>query len=150
VAELVPDLDASERLELLAAMDEDDMRASLAFLVSFSPQTFDYCLVRDRELVERLQDRLDHQYDDDPEPYCSTCGTAIGIFLGQQDKGYQHYRGAGTVASPVEIFDADHEPTVAWRENGRYACCRHCTHGEGQPADRHSKPCADGCNGAGQ
>jgi len=36
---------------------------------------------------------------------CSTCGSTIAIFLGHGD-GWHHYRGEGTVASPVELYDA--------------------------------------------
>jgi hypothetical protein len=117
VAELLPDADSAERLELLGAMDPDDMRTSLAFIVSMYPQVFDFALVRDRHLVERLQDRLDHQHDDDPEPYCSACGASIGVFIGHGD-AWLHYTGQGTVESPVELFDAGHEPVIAWREAG--------------------------------
>lgn len=42
---------------------------------------------------------------------CSTCGAQIGIFEGHVG-GWRHYRGSGTVANPVEIFDAGHEATV--------------------------------------
>ena len=115
VAELLPDLTTPERLELLDAMDPDDLRTSLAWLVSFAPQTFDFALVRDRELVERLQERLDHQHDDDPEPYCTTCGACVGIFIGHGD-AWLHYTGEGTVASPIELYDAGHAPVIAWRE----------------------------------
>jgi hypothetical protein len=117
VAELLPDADNAERLELLGAMDPDDMRTSLAFIISQYPQAFDFALVRDRKLVERLQDRLDHQHDDDPEPYCSACGASAGIFIGHGD-AWLHYTGEGTVASPVELYDAGHEPVIAWREAG--------------------------------
>jgi hypothetical protein len=115
--ELLPDLDTDARLELLGVMDPDDMRASLAWLLSFAPQMFDFALVRDRKLVERLEDRLDHQYDDDPEPYCSACGASIGIFIGHGD-AWLHYTGEGTVESPVDLYDAGHAPVVAWREAG--------------------------------
>ena len=117
VDEMLPGLGADERLELLAAMDPDDMRASLAWLVSYAPQIFDFALVRDRKLVERLQDRLDHQHDDDPEPYCTTCGASVGIFIGHGD-AWLHYTGQGTVASPVDLYDAGHAPVIAWREAG--------------------------------
>jgi len=116
-AELLPDVDLDARLELLGVMDPDEMRASLAWLLSAHPQVFDHCLVRDRQLVERLQDRLDHQYDDDPEPYCSTCGASVGIFVGHGD-AWLHYTGEGTVESPVDLYDAGHAPAVAWREAG--------------------------------
>lgn len=113
-AELLPDMDSDARLELLGAMDPDDMRTSLAFIASMYPQAFDFALVRDRATVGRLQDRLDHQHDDDPEPYCSACGASVGIFIGHGD-GWHHYRGAGTVLSRVQLFDAGHEPAIAWR-----------------------------------
>jgi hypothetical protein len=54
---------------------------------------------------------------DDQEPYCATCGADLGIFHGHGD-GWHHYRGEGTAASPVELFDAEHAPAVAWREAG--------------------------------
>lgn len=117
VAELLPDADEAERLELLSAMDEGDLRASMAFVLSLYPQVFDFALVRDRALVERLQDRLDHQFDDDPQAYCTTCGANVGIFVGQ-GSAYLHFTGEGTTASPVELYDAGHEPVIAWREAG--------------------------------
>jgi hypothetical protein len=118
-AELLPDLAGAERLELLGAMDPDDMRTSLAFIVSQYPRVFDFALVRDRQLVERLQKRIDEGDADvdDLEPYCSICGADIGIFYGHGD-GWHHYRGEGTAASRIELYDAGHEPVIAWREAG--------------------------------
>jgi hypothetical protein len=55
------------------------------------------------------------QPEDDLDPYCAACGALVGIFRGHGD-GWRHYRGEGTVASPVELYDAGHEPAVAWRE----------------------------------
>jgi hypothetical protein len=75
-----------------------------------------------REL-SRIVNRLtegDVGQDDEPgglEPYCATCGALVGHFLGHGD-GWHHFRGAGIAASPVELFDADHEPEVAWRPAG--------------------------------
>lgn len=114
VAELIPGLATPERLELLGVMDPDDMRTSLAWLISYAPQMFDFALIRDRAMVERLQARLDEDQADDEEPYCETCGTAVGIFHGRGD-AWLHYTGHGTAESPVELFDAGHEPVIAWR-----------------------------------
>jgi hypothetical protein len=116
-AELLGDVDLDARLELLGAMDEGDLRASMAWLASFAPQTYDYALVRDAALVDRLNERLDEEAKHEPQPYCSACGATVGIFHGH-GPDWRHYRGEGTVASPVELFDAGHEAEVAWREAG--------------------------------
>jgi hypothetical protein len=117
VAEMLPGVATDERLELLGAMDPDDMRTSLAFIVAMYPQVFDFALVRDQAMVERLEGRLDEDQDDDEEPYCETCGASVGIFHGRGD-AWLHYTGQGTVESPVELFDAGHEPVIAWRLAG--------------------------------
>ena len=96
------------------------MSTSLAWIAAMYPQVFDFALVRDRALAGRLTARLAEDEDDGPgedEPYCRACGSPVGIFLGHGD-GWHHYRGEGTVASPVELFDADHAPEVAWRPAG--------------------------------
>lgn len=53
--------------------------------------------------------------DDYPEPFCSACGATVGIFLGH-GKDWRHFRGVATADTPVELFDADHEAVIAWRE----------------------------------
>ena len=58
VADVLPDTDTAERLELLGVMDPDDMRTSLAWLVSHAPKLFDFAFVRDLAMVERLMARL--------------------------------------------------------------------------------------------
>jgi hypothetical protein len=120
VGELLPDLNAVQRLEMLGAMDPDDMSTSLAWIAAMYPQVFDFALVRDRALAERLTTRLaedEDDEDDEDEPYCYACGSPVGIFYGHGD-GWHHYRGEGTAASPVELFDAGHAPEVAWRLAG--------------------------------
>jgi hypothetical protein len=115
VGELLPDLNLAERLELLGVMDPDDMRASLAWLASAFPRMFDFALVRDRELAKRLTTQLADEDDglDDLEPFCFRCGANIGIFTGRGG-AWLHYTGAGTVDSPVELYDAGHAPEVTW------------------------------------
>lgn len=120
VGQLLPDLNAGERLELLGAMDPDDMSTSLAWIAAMYPQVFDFAIVRDRGLAERLTTRLaddEDQAEDDEETFCRTCGSPVGIFLGHGD-AWRHFRGEGTAASPVELFDAGHAPEVAWRPAG--------------------------------
>jgi len=60
------------------------------------------------------QDQSDEPEDNHWTDYnytCSTCGAQIGMFIGRE--GWHHYRGDGTAASPVEIYDAGHEATFA-------------------------------------
>ena len=58
VSELLPDLSAGERLELLGAMDPDEMNTSRAWIAAMYPQVFDFAIVRDRALAGRLTNRL--------------------------------------------------------------------------------------------
>ena len=53
---------------------------------------------------------------DDPAPVCARCGSEIGIFL-KFGLEWRHYRG-GEVLGQAEIFDAGHEPELAWRLPG--------------------------------
>ena len=114
LGELLPDLNLTERLELLGVMDPDDMRTSLAWIAAMYPQVFDFALVRDRGLVARLEGRLDKDQADEDEPHCCTCGAPVGIFHGHGD-GWHHWRGEATIESPVELYDAGHAPEVARR-----------------------------------
>jgi hypothetical protein len=115
VADMLPDLNLDERLELLGVMDEDDMRSALAWLASHAPAMFDFALVRDRELAGKLTTRLAEGEDQEDEPFCAGCGADIGIFIGL-GPGWHHFRGEGTAASPVELYDAGHAPEVGWRK----------------------------------
>ena len=47
----------------------------------------------------------------------SVAGSAGGIFYAHGD-AWLHYTGEGTAASPVDLYDAGHEPMVAWRPAG--------------------------------
>jgi len=101
-----------------------DYKAALASAPLTSPPGREWML----RLASVLGDLLDvlgtdddeDQGDDDEDdfqPYCSTCGASIGIFIGHGD-AWLHYTGEGTVASPVELYDAGHAPAVAWRPAG--------------------------------
>ena len=79
---------------------------------------FDFALVRDRALVERLNVRRDEDARTTTTNRTARCAMrAIGIFYGHGD-AWLHSTGEGTVASPVDLYDAGHEPAVAWRPAG--------------------------------
>jgi hypothetical protein len=100
-----------ERLELLGTMQDEDVRAALAFIAASAPGAFDAAV------AELLDLGGDEDQDADEEPYCGTCGASIGIFYGR-GPAWLHYRGEGTSASPVELFTVTHEPVIAWRLAG--------------------------------
>ena len=104
-----------------------DYKAALASAPLASPPGREWML----RLASALEDLLavlgpdddedqgdeDRDDEDDFEPYCSACGATVGIFIGHGD-AWLHYTGEGTVANPVELFDAGHAPVVAWRPAG--------------------------------
>ena len=95
-----------------------DYQAALASAPLASPPGREWML-RLASVLGNLLDALDDPAGegddlDGREPYCAECGAWIGMFIGRQ--GWHHYRGNGTVASPVEIYDAGHEASAAWCE----------------------------------
>jgi hypothetical protein len=50
--------------------------------------------------------------EDDAEPYRTACGRWVHMFQGFE--GWRHFRGEGTAASRVELYDAGHEAVVRW------------------------------------
>jgi len=65
------------------------------------------------EVLGGLDDEDEDQAAQNLEPYCYTCGASIGIFIAHGD-AWLHYTGQGTLQAPVVLFDAGHEPVVAW------------------------------------
>jgi hypothetical protein len=51
------------------------------------------------------------------EPFCRACAGQVGIFQGR-GAGWHHFRGEGTAASPVELYDPGHLPDVGYRDGG--------------------------------
>lgn len=103
---------ASVLEDLLAAHDEDGRQLGevRAILAAFNWESDDrqYALEAIEMIVAGADD--EDQGDEDDETFaCSACGATISIFLGLT--GWRHYRGNGTAASPVELYDAGHEAT---------------------------------------
>ena len=49
-----------------------------------------------------------------PEPHCTSCGGAVGIFLGRAGD-WQHFRTGAADGGRVEVYDTDHAPAIGWR-----------------------------------
>lgn len=67
------------------------------------------------DLLAVLADAGDEDDElDGLEPYCTGCGSWIGMF--HDLEGWHHFRAKGTAASPAELYDADHEAIPGWLE----------------------------------
>jgi hypothetical protein len=101
-------------------LDLEQITRTLAFLAGYRPAVFaaasgDAGCAEPRPPMNGRMAR-----EDGPEPYCSACGAAAGIFLGH-GAGWHHFRaqgagtGTGTGAGAAEIYAADHAPVIGWR-----------------------------------
>jgi hypothetical protein len=99
------DIEGRTRLDRLRLLDIEQMAMTLAFLAGHRRPTFGSVV-------------------DGPEPYCTACGGAVGIFLGHGTE-WRHFRVASAAPSPgdgpTEVYDTDHAPFIDWR----YAASRH-------------------------
>ena len=86
------------------------MATALIWLAGFSPSVFDATL----DATEPCTDDDTPDPAEHPEPFCMLCGADVGIFL-RFGLDWRHYRGDGTTAGLIEIFDPGHAPVIAWR-----------------------------------
>jgi hypothetical protein len=100
---------ARERLDRLRFLLPEQMADGLTWLAGYDPEVFDAVL----DAVEPCDEGGDPDAGEDAEPFCVLCGAGVGIFL-KFGLEWRHYRGDGTVAW-CEVYDAGHEPVVAWR-----------------------------------
>jgi hypothetical protein len=47
------------------------------------------------------------------EPHCTSCGGAVGIFLGRATD-WQHFRTGAADGGLAEVYDTDHAPAIGW------------------------------------
>jgi hypothetical protein len=107
------DAETHKRLTRLAALDADRMAIALTWLAGYSPTVFDTTLDATEPCTDDTPDPTA-----DPEPFCAICGDDVGIFL-RFGLDWRHYRGDGTTAGPIELFDPGHAPVIAWRPGSR-------------------------------
>jgi hypothetical protein len=67
-----------------------------------------------RRLLGQVLDVIDEadEADDGTEPYCTICGQWVGMFHGLD--GWHHYLGDPAPGGHRELYDAAHEPVIAW------------------------------------
>jgi hypothetical protein len=89
------DTSGGRRPDRLRLLDIEQMAMTLAFLAGYQPPAFG-------------------GVPGGPEPYCTACGRAVGIFLGY-GMDWQHFDAVAASDGRVEIDDVDHAPSVGWR-----------------------------------
>jgi hypothetical protein len=90
------DTPSRRRLDRLRLLDIEQMAMTLAFLTGYRPAMFGLAAARS------------------PEPHCTSCGGAVGIFLGHATD-WQHFRTGAGDGGRVEVYDTDHSPVIGWR-----------------------------------
>ncbi len=105
----IPALWQQDRIARVAALTPEDAAAGLLWLAMNFPAVAD-------AMLDKLEcDAIDDEdLSPEPEPFCLTCGTDLGIFL-RYGLDWRHFRGDGTTIGQIELIDPGHEPVVAWR-----------------------------------
>ena len=98
-----------DRIARIGALIPEDATAGLIWLALNFPATCDAML----DKIE-WDDIDDPDPGREPEPYCALCGADIGIFL-RYGPDWRHYRGDGSTAGQIELFEPGHAPVIAWR-----------------------------------
>jgi hypothetical protein len=108
VSDFQPQTDAEghERLDRLRLLDIEQLTMTLAFLAGYRPAVFDAVL----DAVEPCP-LEGTELGDEPEPFCTSCDAAVGIFLGH-GTDWRHFRGG---AERAEVFEAGHPAVIGWR-----------------------------------
>lgn len=102
-----------DRLDRLAATDAEHKDMALTFLSGYAPRVFD-------TILDATAPVTNNNLDDDFEPYCISCGDAVGVFLAHGPE-YRHYRGVLAPGSKPRPYKADHKPVIGWRKPARAA-----------------------------
>ena len=100
----------ADRMVRLACMNPQDMSYALAYLAEYSPGAFDVIL----DAIGPTSQVPDSDVDE--EPYCATCGAALGIFM-EDGHYYRHY--TETQHGDCQRYSVDHPTVVSWRQATR-------------------------------
>jgi len=103
----------SQAEERLRGLTRQQLADRLTWLSWWAPGTFN--VVMDyMEFTDNLaaDGELDRDDADDPAPYCTVCGSEVGIFI-RYSMDWTHYR--TTSQAGIELFDPGHAPQIGWR-----------------------------------
>jgi hypothetical protein len=99
-----------DQISRLAALSQEDTVAGLLWLAMNFPAVCDAML--DKTECDAIDD--EEFPCEEPEPYCTACGAAAGIFTAHGDR-WRHYRWDYAPGSKPQVQNAGHEPQIAWR-----------------------------------
>ena len=110
------DQDTIERAEELAALTGADAIRQWAgaesYDVASTLSAYTEALGAAQALIFDLI-AITRRLNGEPETYtCVLCGATISVFIDHGD-GWHHYRGSGTAADPIELYDAGHPATLS-------------------------------------
>lgn len=100
--------DGGERQARLEGLDAARLATALTWLAGYRPAIFDAAL--DAAEPSAGEGEPGNAYD--PEPFCTVCGSQVGIFL-LHGSDWRHFR--GTPGSKLDLFDPGHRPVIGWR-----------------------------------
>ena len=106
----VPETSQLDRISRLAALSHQDTVAGLLWLAMNFPAVCDAML--DKTEFDAIDD--EEPPCGEPEPYCTACGAAAGIFTAYGDT-WRHYRWDYAPGSKPEVYAAGHDPVIGWR-----------------------------------
>jgi hypothetical protein len=106
----VPGASELDRISRLAALSHQDTVAGLLWLAMNFPAVCDAML--DKTEFDAIDD--EEPLCGEPEPYCTACGAAAGIFTAYGDS-WRHFRWDYAPGSKPEVYDAEHDPVIGWR-----------------------------------
>jgi hypothetical protein len=98
-----------DRVSRLAALSQEDTVAGLLWLAMNFPAVCDAML--DKTEFDAIDDDCPCE---EPEPFCTACGAAAGIFAAYGGSWW-HYRWDYAPGSKPEVYDAGHDPVIGWR-----------------------------------
>ena len=106
----VPGTSELDRISRLPALSQQDTVAGLLWLAMNFPAVCDAML--DKTEFDAIDD--EELPCGEPEPYCTACGAAAGIFTAYGDS-WRHYWWDYAPGSKPEVYDAGHDPVIGWR-----------------------------------
>lgn len=111
-ARVALEVELRDRLDRLESLTQEQRSEMLSRLAVYDSGTFDALL----DEIANADGEVDPGDQRKAEAYCLLCGDVLAVFA-ECGAGWQHLRGDLNSGGPGEVYQADHEPFVAWRQS---------------------------------